>query len=73
VETHVGEVAVTQHLGLSIRQRTPGELILGLADFGFPRPTLGTHVAIQYLADWLMTLDPAGAIIQSNLRSLAST
>ena len=73
VETHVGEVAVTQHLGLTIRNRPSGELILRLADFGFPRPTLGTHVAIKFLADWLLTLDPTGAIVQSNLRSLAST
>jgi tRNA (guanine-N7-)-methyltransferase len=68
VEAYVNEVPMAQRVGLSIRRRRTGELIVGLHEIGFPRPTPGIQLAIERLSDWVVGLHPEGAIMQSNLR-----
>jgi hypothetical protein len=43
-------------------------LLIGLHDLGFPRPTIGVHRAIAYLAAWLVTLAPESKVIHHNLQ-----
>jgi tRNA (guanine-N7-)-methyltransferase len=67
VETYVKEEPLTQRVGLSVIRRQTGELVVGLHDVGFPRPTRGIQLAIAYLAQWIMQLDPETAVITNNL------
>ncbi len=67
LEVHLGEPPLDQRLGLVIRQREAGTLLLQLHELGFPRPTRGVHQAIHLLAAWLLTLDPIGQVRHSNL------
>lgn len=69
VETYVSEQPLTQRVGLSIRHRAPQELVIGLHDTGFPRPTPGIQLAISFLAKWAVSLHPEAKILQSNLKS----
>jgi len=67
VEAYVHEEPVSQHVGLHIRQRQRGEYQIGLATMGFPRPTMGIHLAIGTLVDWLVGLAEGTAVIHHNL------
>lgn len=67
VETYIKEPPLTQRVGLSIRQRKTGELIVGLHDVGFPRPTRGIQLAISHLAQWIASLHPGTEWVASNL------
>jgi tRNA (guanine-N7-)-methyltransferase len=67
VEAYIHEEPVSQHVGLLIRQRQSGEYQIGLATIGFPRPTIGVHLAIGTLVDWLMGLDEGTAVQHHNL------
>ncbi|MEJ2749841.1 MAG: hypothetical protein P8183_18315, partial [Anaerolineae bacterium] len=67
VETYVKEEPLTQRVGLSVIRRQTGELVVGLHDVGFPRPTRGIQLAIAHLAQWIMSLHPETAVITNNL------
>lgn len=56
IETHVAEEPMPQRIGLMIQARQTGELLVGLHDVGFPRPTTGVHVAVARLSEWLLSL-----------------
>ncbi len=70
VETYVSEEPFHQRVGLAIRRRKEGDLVVSLQEVGFPRPTPGMHVAIDTLVHWLRGLDP-GLTVVSNTLSLA--
>jgi hypothetical protein len=67
VETYVKEEPLTQRVGLSVTRRQTGELVVGLHDVGFPRPTRGIQLAIAHLAQWIVGLHPETAVIAKNL------
>lgn len=67
VETYVNEAPLSQRVGIAIARRQTGELIVGLHDVGFPRPTRGIQLAIAHLAQWVLGLHPDSAIVTSNI------
>jgi hypothetical protein len=67
VETYVNEAPLSQRVGIAIARRQTGELIVGLHDVGFPRPTRGIQLAIAHLAQWVLSLHPDSAIVTSNI------
>lgn len=67
VESYIKEEPLTQRVGLSVAQRQTGELVVGLHDVGFPRPTQGIQLAIAHLARWIMGLHPDSALLTSNI------
>ena len=67
VETYIKEDPLTQRVGLSVAQRQTGELVVGLHDVGFPRPTRGIQLAIAQLAQWILRLHPDSAVVASNI------
>jgi tRNA (guanine-N7-)-methyltransferase len=76
VETFVMESLLQQRVCLSLRLHTvkgtalePSkvEVMIGLHDTGFPRPTRGIHIAIDYLGKWLREIAPGTEIAHSNL------
>ena len=68
VDTYVEEDPISQRVGLTIRNRGDGQIILGLHELGFPRPTAGVHRALHTLSHSLLELDPAMRILNSNLQ-----
>jgi tRNA (guanine-N7-)-methyltransferase len=69
LEVHLVEEPLPQRVALQIHARPDkGELLIGLHDLGFPRPTFGVHRAIAYLAAWLVTLVPDSKVIHHNLQ-----
>lgn len=67
VETYIKEEPLAQRLGLTIRRRDEGNLVIGVSEIGFPRPTWGVQLAISALTKWLMSLDDQAEIISKNL------
>lgn len=67
IETYIHEDPMSQRLGLSLRARHAGDWVLGLHEVGFPRPTTGLHLAVQALADWLVSLHPETVVVESTL------
>ncbi len=67
VETYVSEQPFHQRLGLSIRQRSAGDLVVSMHEIGFPRPTPGVHLAVQHLLAWLQEQDPGLTVVNSTL------
>lgn len=70
VDTYVDEPSLSQRLGLTIRPRQNGEIILGVHELGFPRPTAGVHRALDHLSRQLQTLHPEARVVSSNLMNL---
>ena len=68
IETYINEDPIRQRLGLELRPRAAGELVIGLAEVGFPRPTRGVHVAVGRLAAWLQAEFPALVVISTALQ-----
>ena len=68
IETYINEDPIRQRLGLELRPRANDELVIGLAEVGFPRPTLGVHVAVGRLAAWLQEEFPALIIVSTALQ-----
>jgi tRNA (guanine-N7-)-methyltransferase len=68
IDTYVNEEPVPQQLALLVRPRGPDELIVNLHTLGFPRPTVGVHLAVGALAEWLMSLDREARILAHDLR-----
>ena len=67
VEAYVNETPLAQRVGLSVRRRPTGELVIGLHEVGFPRPTRGIQLAIVHLAQWIVSLHPDSAVETSNI------
>lgn len=67
VDTYIHEDPMNQRLGLVIRQRSENEIMIGLHELGFPRPTPGVHRAIDFLATWLTRLHDDVLPVHSNL------
>ena len=72
-EVFVSEVPFPQRIGLSIRGRNTGDLVLSLHEIGFPRPTPGIHMAVQHLVYWLQEQDPDMTIVNSTLADRIDT
>lgn len=68
IETYVNEGPIKQRLGLEIRPRATGEVVISLADLGFPRPTPGVHLAIRHLVARLREQFPALVIVHTTLQ-----
>ena len=68
IETYINEDPIRQRLGLELRPRANGELVIGLAEVGFPRPTRGVHIAVGRLAAWLQEEFPALIIVATALQ-----
>jgi hypothetical protein len=67
VEVYVVEEPLKQRVGLAIRQREDGKLVIGLHEIGFPRPTAGIQLAVKHLAEWVASLHPGVEIMHHNL------
>jgi tRNA (guanine-N7-)-methyltransferase len=66
-EVYVSEEPYRQRVGLSIRRRREGDLVVSLYEMGFPRPTPGIHLAVKHLVSWLHKQDPGLTIVNSTL------
>lgn len=67
IEVYLVEEPLKQRVGLAIRQRPDGTLVIGLHEIGFPRPTAGIQLAVKHLADWVASLHPDTDILHHNL------
>ncbi|MFQ5420181.1 MAG: tRNA (guanosine(46)-N7)-methyltransferase TrmB [Anaerolineae bacterium] len=67
VEAYINEQPLRQRVGLAIRQRETGDLVIGLHEVGFPRPTPGVQLAIAHLAQWVASLHPDTAVLKTNI------
>jgi tRNA (guanine-N7-)-methyltransferase len=72
VEALVTEGPLRQQVCLALRPRSvpegdEHELMLGLHEIGFPRPTRGIHIALDHLGKWLCEIAPGTEIVRSNL------
>ena len=70
IETYINEDPIRQRLGLEVRPRANGEIVIGLAEVGFPRPTRGVHVAVARLAAWLQEEFPALIVVHAALQEI---
>lgn len=68
VDTYIDEEPIAQRLGLRVRRKSTGELVLGLHELGFPRATLGVHQALYFLWQEIQELEPETDVINSNLK-----
>lgn len=67
VETYIQEEPFPQRVALRLAVRPDGQWLVGLHDIGFPRVTAGVHFAVQSLAGWVLSLDPAAGVVTHNL------
>lgn len=67
IETHIAEDPMPQRVGLTIQERPDQEVIIGLHELGFPRPTVGIHLAAAHLARWLLGIDSRNVLTHHNL------
>jgi len=68
IDTYVEEEPISQRVGLTIRRRGEGEILVNVHELGFPRPTPGVHRAVYYLSRWLEEAHPEMRVIKSNVR-----
>ena len=68
IETYINEEPILQRLGLQLRARPSGEIVISLAEVGFPRPTRGVHLAIASVVEWLRAEYPSLVVVQTNLQ-----
>ena len=71
VDTYINEEPLSQRVGLTIRsrRRQAHELVLGVHELGFPRPTRGVHLALAALAVWMEEVAPETVALESNLQT----
>ena len=67
IDTYINENPITQRIGLQIRQRDNGEIVIRLHEIGFPRSAMGLQIAVRELANWVVSLHPDTKIIRHNL------
>lgn len=68
IEAYLNEPPVAQRLALEMRPRATGDVVIGLHEVGFPRPTRGVHLAVHHLVKWLEARYPATIVAQSTLK-----
>jgi tRNA (guanine-N7-)-methyltransferase len=68
IETYINEGPVRQRIGLEMRARPSGEIVIALAEIGFPRATPGVHQAIRHLVDRLREAFPSLVVVQTTLQ-----
>ena len=68
IETYISEGPIMQRIGLELRSRPSGEIVISLAEVGFPRPTQGVHQAIANLVGWLRAEYPSLVIVSTTLQ-----
>lgn len=68
VETYINEEPILQRIALELRARPTGEIVISLAEVGFPRPTPGVHLAIRHLVDQLRGEFPSLVVTQTTLQ-----
>ena len=68
IETYINEGPIMQRIGLQVRRRATGEIVISLAEIGFPRPTHGVHLAISSLVQWLRREFPSLVVVQTTLQ-----
>lgn len=68
IDCYINEGVIAQRLGIELRARASDEIVLSLAEIGFPRPTRGVHYAIAALVDRLRVEFPSLVVVQTNLR-----
>lgn len=71
-EAHLNEPTIRQHVMLALHPysdaRQPNLYTLHLAPVGQPRATIGAHLAVRALRDWLLSLHPEAALHHDKLR-----
>ena len=67
IEVYMVEEPLKQRVGLGIRLRDDGTVVIGLHEIGFPRPTAGIQLAVKQLADWVVSLHPDTKLLHHNL------
>ena len=68
LEIYVNENPVVQRIALEMRPRQTGEVVLALAEVGFPRTTPGVHLAIHHLVEWLRATFPGTVVVNTTLQ-----
>jgi len=68
VDTYVREEPLEQRVLVMAKRREHDEYLVQLHEVGFPRPTSGIHYAVQYFADWLISLHEDAQVVHRNLR-----
>jgi tRNA (guanine-N7-)-methyltransferase len=68
IEAYINEGPIRQRVGLELRARPSGEMVLSLAEIGFPRATPGVHLAIRHLVDWLREEYPSLVVVHTTLQ-----
>lgn len=67
VDTYIDEEPIAQRLGLRVRRKGTGELVLGVHELGFPRATPGVHRALYFLWQEIQQVEPQTELVNSNL------
>ncbi len=67
IDTYISEEPMSQRLGVQIRQRDDGEIVIRLHEIGFPRSAEGLQIGVRGLADWVVGLHPDAVIVRHNL------
>jgi tRNA (guanine-N7-)-methyltransferase len=73
VDVYISEEPYHQRIGLAVRRRQAGDMVISLHETGFPRPTPGVHLAVRHLAAWLQSQDPGATIINGTLMEAAGS
>lgn len=68
IECYINEEPIAQRLGIELRARASGEVVVSLAQIGFPRPTRGVHHAIAALVNRLRAEFPSLVVVQTDLQ-----
>lgn len=70
VETYINEEPIEQRIGLLVRARAGGDVIVEPHAIGFPRPTRGVHLAVGRLTAWIEREYPATVVVNSTLQPI---
>ncbi|MCK6577346.1 MAG: tRNA (guanosine(46)-N7)-methyltransferase TrmB [Anaerolineae bacterium] len=72
VEAHIGEPTIRQHVMIGIYRYAGGAEVdtytIQLSTIGQPRATLGAHLAVCLLRDWLLTLHPEVRLLHQKVQ-----
>lgn len=68
IETFLNEDPIQQRFALEMRSRSTGEIVVSLAEVGFPRPTRGVHLAIKHLVGQLREEYPSLVVTRTTLQ-----
>lgn len=67
IDTFIHESPLEQRILLSLARRKYGDFLLSVHEVGFPRSTPGVHQAIEWFAEWVVSLDQESLILRKNL------